>query len=47
MVASNDENVARRAVQARGFAERWFSSRRAAERCVAAFEEALKASPER
>jgi glycosyltransferase involved in cell wall biosynthesis len=47
MVASNDENVARKAVQGRGFAERWFSARRAAKCCVAAFEEALKASPER
>ena len=46
-VASNDENVARKAVQARAFAERWFSARRAAKCCVAAFEEAHKESPER
>ena len=41
-VAMNDETVARKAVQARAFAERWFSARRAAERCVAVFEEARK-----
>ena len=46
-VASNDENVARKAVQARAFAERWFSARRAAKCCVAAFEEARKGSPDR
>ncbi|MDE3051035.1 MAG: glycosyltransferase, partial [Nitrospirota bacterium] len=45
-VASNDENVARKAVQARAFAERWFSARHAAKCCVAAFEEARKGSPE-
>ncbi len=46
-VVSNDGNVSRRAVQARAFAERWFSARRAAKCCVAAFEEARKESPER
>ena len=45
-VASNDENVARKAVQARAFAERWFSARHAAKCCVAAFEEARKGSLE-
>jgi len=46
-VVSNDESVARKAVQARAFAERWFSARRAAKCCVEAFEEARKESPER
>lgn len=45
-VVSNDERVALKAVQARSFAERWFSARRAAECCVAAFEEARQGSPE-
>ena len=43
-VAANDENVARKAVRAKAFAERWFSARRAAEHCVAVFEEARRGS---
>jgi len=45
-VAMNDENIARKAVQMRAFADRWFSARRAAERCVAVFEEARKGTLE-
>jgi glycosyltransferase involved in cell wall biosynthesis len=46
-VGSNDENVGRKTMQARAFAERWFSARRAAKCSVAAFEEARKGSSER
>ena len=45
-VIKNDENVARKSVQAKVFAERWFSARRAADHCVAVFEEAQKGSPD-
>jgi len=41
-VAMNDVLVARKAAQARAFADRWLSARRAAECCVAVFEEARK-----
>lgn len=44
-VAMNDESVAPKVVQSRAFADRWFSARRAAERCVAVFEEARKGNP--
>jgi glycosyltransferase involved in cell wall biosynthesis len=46
-IVSNDENVARKAVQAQAFAERWFSARRAAKCCVAAFEAAHNGRPDR
>ena len=46
-VVSNHESVARKAIEARAFAERWFSARRAAKCCVATFEEARKGSSER
>lgn len=46
-IANDPAAVARHSARARAFALRWFSARRAAERCVAAFEEARRGSLER
>jgi glycosyltransferase involved in cell wall biosynthesis len=46
-IVDDPAGVVRHSTRSRTFAACWFSSRRAAERCVAAFEEALKVSPER
>jgi glycosyltransferase involved in cell wall biosynthesis len=46
-IVNDPSGVAKHSSRARAFAARWFSTRRAAERCVAAFEEARKESLER
>lgn len=46
-IATDPSGVAQYASRARSFAARWFSPRRAAEQCVAAFEKALSGEPTR
>lgn len=46
-IVNDPAAVARHSARARAFAARWFSARRAAERCAAVFEEACRGSQER
>ena len=46
-IVANPAEVAQLSTRARAYASRWFSARRAADRCGATFEEALKGTPKR